>query len=138
MKNGEFTLKSGRTLRLDSLRQWAVYSGLLEGLPTRERNDAMLEGLRTEARGRDGHEPYLIEPTQTPIEYEGKYPFGEPAALPPICCVAHFSSDALDALHYTCLSVIWFQHDYAFPISAEVEAELSSLNWGKLAERREV
>ena len=138
MKNCELTLKSGRTIRLESLRQWTVYGNLIEGLPTRERNATELDSIRRETRDRDGHDPYLIEPTQTPIEYESRYPFGEPAALPAICCVAHFVSSGGDALRYTRLTVIGFQDDYAFPLSAAAEAALITLDWGRLAEQRDL
>jgi hypothetical protein len=59
MPNSELILASGRTIRLYALRQWTVYSGLIEGLPTREMNAAELERVRREARARNGHEPFL-------------------------------------------------------------------------------
>ena|SRR5688500_3240477 len=138
MSNLELTLTSGRTIRLVSLRQWAVYAGLIEGLPTREQNDEDIADLCREARDRTGHEPYLIKPTQQPIEYNGRYPFGEPAALPAICCVGEFVSSGKDVLHYTQLTVIWFQEDYAFPLSADVEGALLAMDWNKLADEQEV
>ena len=138
MENGVLMLASGRTIRLHSLRQWAVYGGLIEGIPTREGNAETIEGLLCEARDRDGHEPFLIEPLQTPIAYEGRYPFGEPAALPAIGCEADFVSSANDALFYTQLTVIWFQNDYAFPLSPEAEAALLALDWDRLAAQCEV
>jgi hypothetical protein len=80
MQNGRIVLASGGTIQMHSLRQWLVYRGLLEGLPTREMNNRMIDHLRREARDRTGHAPFLIEPTQEPIEYPEKYPFGEQAA----------------------------------------------------------
>ena len=129
MKNGSFTLASGRTIRLHSLDQRAVYAGLLEGLPTREMNARTIDAVIREARARTKQEPFLIAPTQTRIEYEGRYPFGEPAALPGIECVADFVSSGKDPLRYTALTVIWFQDDYAFPLSAEAAATLTALDW---------
>lgn len=138
MPNGELTLASGRTIRLCSLRQWAVYSGLLEGLPTREMNAAQIDHVCSKARARNGHEPFLIEPAQAPIEYPGRYPFGEPAVLPSIGCEAEFVSSGDDVGHYTCLTVIWFQDDYAFPLSSEAEQALFALDWTNLAKQQEV
>lgn len=102
-------------------------------------NAREIERARSEARARNGHEPFLIEPAQTPIEYEGRYPFGEPAALPAIGCVADFSGDGkLGAAYYTSLTVIWFQDDYAFPISPESEQALVALDWETLAKEQEL
>lgn len=44
-----FTLRSKRAITLESLKQWTVYSGLLEGYPTRERNDAEIQRLVADA-----------------------------------------------------------------------------------------
>jgi hypothetical protein len=100
-------------------------------------NAAEIDSVVGEARERSGHEPFLIEPEQTPIPHDGPYPFGEPAALPPICVVADFVSSGEDPLEYTELTVIWFQHDYAFPISPEAAAAVSDLDWERLARRQE-
>ena len=133
MKRTELTLSSGRTIHLTSLRQEAVYYGLLEGLPTREMNAESIEELRSQARERTGFEPYLIEPTQKPIQVSGPYPFGEPAALPAISCVAEFVSSGKDPDYSSHLTVIWFQEDYAFPIEPQIEASLVALDWDRLA-----
>lgn len=67
----------------------------------------------------------------------GEYPFGEPAALPPVCCVGDFESPEQDVLYYSYLAVIWFQHDDAFPLGPEAERALVALDWEKLAQRQE-
>jgi hypothetical protein len=99
-------------------------------------NARMIERALSDARTRNGHEPFLIEPAQTPIEYEGTYPLGEPAALPSIGCVADFVAFGGD--YYTSLTVIWFQDDYAFPISPEAERALVALDWENLAKEQEL
>ena len=135
-----FTLSSGRTISLESLRQWAVYAGLLEGLPTRQLNDAKLQRLVEDARRQDGHDPILITPVQRPIRYEGRYPFGEPAALPSIGCIGRFHSHepARDpAKDCSDLTVIWFQDDYAFPLSGEAEQAIVAIDWTTLASDQE-
>jgi hypothetical protein len=70
---GRFTLSSGHKVALEYLNQWAVYAGLLEGLPTRHRNDREIENIVEQTRRRDGHPPFLITPAQTPIQHEGPY-----------------------------------------------------------------
>jgi hypothetical protein len=132
----KLTLSDGRVVSLESLRQWLVYAGLLEGLPTREQNDAEIAALVAKARADDRHDPLLIPPAQRPIAYEGRYPFGEPACLPPVACVARLRSHkpARDmGMDCSDLTVIWFQDDYAFPLSAEAEQSIMAIDWAKLA-----
>jgi hypothetical protein len=140
-RRGEITLASGRAIRLFFLKQWAEYAWLLEGLPTRERNDAALARLVEEARQEDGHDPVLIAPVQKALAYEGRYPFGDPAALPAIGCVGRFRSLGpardLGSDGYSALTVIWFQDDYAFPIDAEVERAIIAIDWDRCAIDRE-
>jgi hypothetical protein len=138
IENGELVLASGRTIRLLALRQWAIYGGLLEGLPTRKINASIIASARTDARERDGNEPHLIEPVQTSIDYDGRYPFGEPARLPRIGCVGTFVSSGRDPVHVTCLTVIWFQDGYAFPLSSEAATAIRALDWETLAAQHEL
>jgi hypothetical protein len=131
-----FTLATGRVLSLESLDQWFVYAGLLEGLPTRERNDAEIEMILARARQRDRYEPFLITPIQRPLESHLPFRFGEATALPAIACVARFFSQkpARDPkLDCSGLTVIWFQDEYAFPLSEDAERALHTLDWQRLA-----
>ena len=133
-------LSSGRTVSLESLKQWAVYAGLLEGLPTRQRNDAKLKRLVDEAKRQDGHPPFLVAPVQETISCDGRYPFGEPAKLPAFGCIARFHSfePARDpSRDCSDLTVIWFQHDLAFPLAPDVEHAILTMNWDALACDRE-
>ena len=136
ISRASFTLSNGFTVRLESLEQWAVYAGLLEGLPTKQRNDAELKRLVDEAERRDGHPPFLIIPVQEPIRYEGRYPFGEPARLPSIGCIGRFHSlePARDSSKdCSDLTIIWFQNDYAFPLDLETERAIAAVDWKTLA-----
>lgn len=126
---------SGRILYLRELRQWNVYEGLLEGLPTKEMNRKIVERIVGE-NGDSIGEPLLIEPIETPVEYiEGKrYPFGEPAAIPHVACVARFSSAAaLDKdKDYSLLRVVWFQNDFG-AIDSDIVMRLRMIDWERLA-----
>ena len=136
----KLTMSSGRVVALKSLKQWAAHAGLLEGLPTRQRNDAELARLVADARAQYGHEPVLITPTQRRIDYTGRYPFGEPAALPAVGCIArlHSHEPARDrSKDYSDLTVIWFQNDYAFPLDEEVERRILAIDWETIACDRE-
>jgi hypothetical protein len=120
---------------LRALRQFLVYDGLLEGLPTREMNEWTFVEVVTEERARRPHDagPLLIRPEQRPIEYRGgeRYPFGEPAAIPRVGCVGQFRpSPARDQREdYSQLVVIWFQNDFAPPIGREAWTHLRAIDW---------
>ncbi len=132
----QLKLDSGRVVHLGEFRQWLVYEWLWEGLPTKEMNSRRVASILAENRGHYG-EPLLIAPEEKPLEYhEGKkYPFGDPAALPGVCCVARFRSHwARDReKDYSGLVVIWFQEEFAFPIDPKVAAQLQALDWERLA-----
>jgi hypothetical protein len=133
---GQFTLSDGRAVRLRSLDQWSVYAGLLEGLPTRERNERQIEHVVLKAKEQDRHPPFLIVPIQEPIEVGESHPLGEPTRLPPVGCVGRFRSPkpAHDqAMDCSDLTIVWFQSDYAFPLSPEVERAIITVDWVNLA-----
>lgn len=139
MTKEDLKLLSGRELTLQGLEQRRVYGTMLEGLPTREKNQRLLEALREQARRLlPGVEPYLIAPRETPITWRGqeKYPFGDPARLPAVACIAHFrsSSPARDPkLDLSELVVVWLQEEFAFPIDPQVLEHLLALDWERLA-----
>ncbi len=140
--NDHFVLSCGRNVYLQSLKQWSVYAGLIEGLPTRERNDDMIQQLVAEASRRDGHAPLLITPVQPLIPYdEGRYPFGVPAMLPAIGCVARFHCGAPARNHqrnHSDLTVIWFQDDFAFPLSEQAAQAIHEMDWETLANDHDI
>lgn len=137
---GEIHLLSGRRIYLQELRQYETYEGLIEGLPTEERNTYRLDHLAEEYRGKPyPGEPYLIQPKETPLEYRGdkQYPFGTPSALPAVTCIGRFTShDPVrrgTRCDYSGLIVIWFQPDFAFPIEESVFAEIQAIDWDRHA-----
>jgi uncharacterized protein (TIGR02996 family) len=136
---GKIRLRSGRVVCLLEIRQFCIYEGLLEGLPTTELNQRIIEELLAEERNRPpGGEPYLIRPVETPIERprDRPYPFGQPARLPGIGCVGRFSSSqpARDPRrHFSELVVIWFQGEFALPIDPQVWEQLLLIDWDQHA-----
>jgi uncharacterized protein (TIGR02996 family) len=131
-----FTLRSGRSIRLRELRQWDVYEGLLEGLPTTEMNSRTIEGVLTGLRQEHGCEPYLIRPEERPLKHLEPYPFGTPAALPGIVCVGRFDSyqPVRDASRDgSMLPVAWFQDEFAFPIDPVVREQIRAIDWDRHA-----
>lgn len=130
--------RSGRTLRLHVLDQHAIYSGLLEGIPTDRLNERIVNYAIEQAREKWKLEPYLIEPVATPIKISRPYPFGEPMKLPRICCKAFFSSSGDDPVHSFDLPIIWFQEDFAFPIEPDIEEMITQLDWREHAHEVEL
>lgn len=134
-------LASGRVVSMVAFRQFSVYAGLLEGLPTRDMNERHLNEVVAVERARRPHavvEPLLIRPEQRPIEYRSDrpYPFGEPASLPGVGCVGRFRSytPARDpGESFSELTVIWFQDDFAPPIGREVWPRLRAIEWERYA-----
>ena len=131
-KRTEFQLNNGRTIYLESINQWKTYSGLLEGLPTRRMNDRTIKGIVSNLKKTSGNDPYLIEPVESPIDLDYDYPFGEPAQLPRIVCIASFhclKPVQDDSMDYSDLSVVWFQNQFAFPIDESAQNAIRSIAW---------
>ncbi len=132
-------LNSGRSVSLRSLRQFHVYEGLLEGLPTKKLNQRIINRtIEGERQQSGGNEPYLIEPEETPIEYRGErlYPFGEPASIPSVGCVGRFHSfqPARNSNEdYSELVLIWFQDHMALPFGKDVLPKILTIDWEKHA-----
>src|SRR5579863_9923851 len=110
--SGIIELETGRIIRLRSLRQWEIYAGLLEGVPTAEGNHDIIQQLITHERDRPPPgEPYLIQPSKRLVPTPASDSHQTSVALPAIACVGHFDSSepARDKdQDFSVLSVIWF------------------------------
>jgi uncharacterized protein (TIGR02996 family) len=131
-------LATGRTIRLLSLRQWAVYAGLLEGLPTRDLNQRLIDGTLAEERNRPhAAEPYLIRPAERPLKYHSDrpYPFGEPVALPGVGCVGEFESlqPAKGTGDCSALTVVWYQDEFGPPSEPALLDQFRAIDWNRHA-----
>ena len=104
-------LESGQEIGLTLLEQSRTYEGLLEGLPVRRGNDAMILRLQEQTVKRFGT-AHLVEPTQTPID-EDDYPFGEPAILPSVTCTSLWRGRLDDPTLTSTLAILWWQDDWA-------------------------
>lgn len=137
MKNG-IIVENDKAVSISALHQWPTYGGLLEGIPTDRVNARILERLSGEIKRHCGNKSsYILQPEQTPIAYEGHYPFGTPMALPAMICVADlvYSQPVRDPdQHGSQLAVAWFQEEYAFPIDEEIMHRFRELKWSALAE----
>ncbi len=126
-----------KEVTIRKISQWQTYSGLLEGFPTIELNARILSDAKEYARNYCGlEEIYLIEPQQKIIEYEGKYPFGTPSALPGITCIAllrYYKAVRDEKMDFSCLGIIWFQEDYAFPIDQNILDKIKIIPFTSIA-----
>jgi hypothetical protein len=133
--NREFKLQSGRLVMLQELRQRVTYEGLLNGLPTAEKNKALVKRLLTDQSLQPyGTAPVLLPFVERLIELPPgeEYPFGTPSALPSVTVIARFTSISPtlsgkgDA---SGLVVLWFQEAFSFPPSAETLSQLGVVDW---------
>ena len=126
---------------INGIYQYAAYAGLLEGLPTRSMNrEIMKDAVETAPNYTHETAVHLIEPIEHPLEYDGQYPFGQPATLPPIVCIVRLKS--LDvfrdsAMDYSVLTVVWFQEKYAFPIDPLIIEQIEQIPWSQVAQEYE-
>jgi hypothetical protein len=130
LSRNDVLLESGRVIHLRSLEQWGTYSGLLEGIPTRDMNHRLIKRTMDTAREKYHFEPYLIPPVETLIDGFPGYRFGTPAEIPSITCVATFECYSIardESMDASILPVVWFQSDFAFPIAVNIQASLRLL-----------
>ena len=129
----DFTIASGRKIRLLAIDQYYTYEGLLLGVPTREMNQEDMDRLLAEyVRPAEYGVPLLLQPTQQPLEVPQHRPVhGTPATLPSVTCIARFNSGGqlgTDDI-WSVLRVIWFQEDFAFPIEDRALRQISEIDW---------
>lgn len=124
---------SEKRVRIDALLQTRTYSGLVEGIPTREMNDRIIESaLLAARRWRHAEKPLLLPSEETPIILPSgaTYAFGTPVSLPQVQCTAYLV--AMDGR--SALTVVWFQNDFALPLASNVEKQMRAIDWDKVAE----
>jgi len=146
MKNTEkrmaLRLKSGRKIHLDEIVQWHTYAGLLEGIPRKEMNDRIIADVMQNARKKiDLSVPiHLIDPPREIIIIPRNKPAlrnREYERMPAIACAAAFESfePARDKECFSsCLIFVWFQNNWALPISPRIATQIRKTNWNDLAE----
>jgi len=137
----DLRLASGRKVSLRTLEQSLTYAGWLEGTPTSQVNDAEVKAALAEASSRpDKIRPHLLTPTRrdflrTPGDMIGDHPFGPPEWLPVVRCTALFLSLGWGSSVATMsvLRLVWFQDEFAMPISDNSLQQIRLLDWEALA-----
>jgi hypothetical protein len=125
------------------LQQELTYEGLLEGLPTTKWNRRIIEAALARTAERTQETPWLFEPVETPIAWseERPYPFGEPSSLPGVLCVGEFASrqhDRSGMWGISCLTIVWFQDEWALPIDPSALEAIQKIDWNALAKFEEL
>ena len=133
---------AGRVLFLSRLHQEPTYDGLLEGIPTRERNESWCAQWQQRASREfaEGHAAVVLAPPRTgisaPSENLRRHFEGHGAALeriPRVTCVAvlesHHPTAAEPREMCSSLAVVWFQDALAMPLDPRVEEALKALDW---------
>ncbi|MCP4133885.1 MAG: hypothetical protein GY754_23145 [bacterium] len=133
-----FELHGNRTIYLQSIYQYEIYSGLLEGLPTKEMNKGIInEVIEKAVKLFDFESAYLIKPIEKEKFVHFKnYPFGEPAALPEVACMGFFHSLEYaknKEMDYSYSVIVWFQDQYAFPVDPIALKEIEEIKWETIA-----
>jgi hypothetical protein len=128
------------TIQLIALKQSLVYAGLLEGVPHEEMNKRFIEGAVRDAKKEFGEaEPFLIQPKQTPLDIGREYPFGKPAIIPGVLCIAFFlcvfPTPRGQGGDYSAMKIVWFQDQFAMPIDSEILDQIRAVDWLGLATR---
>ena len=136
--NDEIIIDGTRQVSIKSIKQRLTYDGLLEGLPTKEMNRRILVGVKDDAKKFcQLNEVYLIEPEQKAIEYNGRYPFGEPAQLPGVICIVELRCYSVfkdKTKDYSALGLIWFQDNFMFPIDLTILEKIKTVPFAKVCE----
>ena len=136
--NDEIIVDGNRQVNIKSIQQRLTYEGLLEGLPTKQMNERILiESKENAQKFCQLNKVYLIEPEQKPIQYNGRYPFGEPAQLPSVICIVELHCYSVfkdETKDYSALGLIWFQDNFMFPIDSNILEKIKEIPFGKICE----
>jgi len=135
-KQNELQLDSGESVRIIRLNQRGTYEVLLEGVPTNRMNRGIIKATMKTANELWGSKAALIEPIETLINLERDSPFGTPASIPQVVCIARLqclSPANNKSMDYSQLTLVWFQDEFAFPIDEEAIKQILSLKWSKVA-----
>jgi hypothetical protein len=119
----EIQCAGGITARLMWLDQRSTYEGLLDGGPTHEINEMLLELF---ANGEGGDIPtHVVRPTEKRVVSSGGY--HDLMLMPRFKCRGLFESGPFK------LWIVWFQDTDAPPMSPAVKAELLTFDFRAIA-----
>jgi hypothetical protein len=130
----EIEFAGGVRVRLVELHQVETYDGLLEGVPRTRTNARHVDAIREAHPG-----ICVLPPVETPLPSSPTsrvHPFGLPARLPSVQCVARFEANEVGSA-YREGRFAWFQPTWALPIDAAVLEAFRHLDWTSCSTRHE-
>ena len=117
----------------DQFFQRRTYLGVLEGVPNSEINNEMLQYHQAEAKRRFGLDNiFQIKPAEKTNVARPNY-----AALPSVTCMmelTHYQPMKNSDMECSKLCLIWYQETFAFPIDANICAQIAKLSWTEYSE----
>ena len=145
--HSSIALDCGVRIILKSIRQSMTYRGLLEGVPDSDLNGRLMNSAREEGQRLSINRgmPYLVLPERrdylsTPGDMDDLGEGGgllsafrgrKPEWLPVVNCMAEF--ECLSAknpnMDASSLVIIWFQDEYALPLSEAALRSIKVLDW---------
>lgn len=127
MDHFQFILKDDIEATLASIHQKITYNGLLEGYPCEKVNNMILHNTKIKARNLFSlDEIYIIQPIIKAVE-EQHGSLVKIMELPLVTCIATLMCRKVfrdQDKHFSALTVIWFQDQYAFPIQEDIIKEI--------------
>jgi len=134
-------LDGGVEVTLKSLSQHMTYRGMLEGVPTADTNDQLLEAAVSEAAKAHRQlsvRPFLIPPKRRDYHRAAgdmesiRQEWWIPEWLPMITCIGAFESSfpaGNQAMHGSIMVVVWFQDEFALPIPEPILKAIQACGW---------
>jgi hypothetical protein len=130
MDQFQLILKEDVEVTITSIHQEITYDGLLEGYPCEKLNNMILHNTEIKAKNlffQD--EIYMIKPV-IKVGEEEYGPFGKMMELPLVTCIAMLTCRKIfrdPDKHFSALTVIWFQDQYAFPIHENIIEKITAV-----------
>lgn len=136
----EFTLPTGRLIKLKRLYPFDVYGGMLAGMPNDpERHLIQAVKVAKQHFPEHGMMPVVLEPVFHAGQVTRKKRDGSEIhvpwlKLPEVCTVGEFDSNSPardEGEIYFSVLAIWFQDHYGLPDDARTLEQLGHLDWVK-------
>jgi hypothetical protein len=123
---------------IESIYQFHTYRGLFSGMPNERINKQILEySYRKATEDSFCGKAHMLYPKQTAIPIKDERTYKEtPMALPDITCIAelrYYKPLTNPDRFMSCMCVVWFQDNYAFPIQDNVLQQFLNLRWSSVA-----
>jgi|ERR1043166_866913 hypothetical protein len=150
-------LRGGQPVLINELVQYNTYNGLIFGVPKDDLNQKIPGQAADRAKSRFGAEaePVVIAPQQHSFSIEQQQQVRKPGGefeaigevftrigrrLPKVTCMVSLrcplplvEQKEESWFRHSLATVVWFQETFAFPIDAEVMAQIRELEWGAIA-----